>query len=376
MIPMKIPFLKALFGSEEIEAAVRVMGTKDLVKWGESARFENQFAEYTGVNHAVSCNSGTTALELVFKSLIIDEVLERGDKVVLPSFTFIGVANAVVNAGLRPVFADISEDYTIDPFSFYQSIDNDDDIKAVIAVHTYGKPCKMDEILKIAYSNDIILIEDCAEACGAEYKGKKVGSFGDAGIFSFNATKNMTAGGGGMVVTDDMQTAQTIRLLKDNGVVRTGEQFDSVLAGGNHNLNNIQAAIGIEQLKKLDKMNDRRIENALKLSELLSSVEGIQTPIILDKHVFQLYTVRLNSSIRNTVLESLKKCGIEAKVYFDPPVHMQSFYKNNYPCSGSDLSNTMEAARSVITLPMYPGLTEEEIEYMASMLKEVIPWCS
>lgn len=369
---LKIPFLKPPLGAEEIEAAVRVMRTKDLTGGGEADQFEKEFAAYIGTDYAISANSGTSALELVLHAYKCAGGLKKGDKVLIPSFTFVAVANAVVNAGMEPVFADIN------PLTFNIKIpDNVGDIRAAIVVHTFGTPCDA-SIIRYLKSQGVIVIEDCAEAMGARWWGsqKRVGSQGDCGIFSFASTKTMTTGDGGMITTNATSLTEYIKLLRVHGLSSkiSGDERSAVLPGHNYRMCNILAAIGRVQLSRVDEFCKARKAHTQKLNELITMEQiPVITPWDFHYSVYQIYTIQLkegDSTTRAAVLKALRERGIEAKVYFYPPIHRQAYYSSRYCDIG--LKCTDRISERVISLPMYPALTDEEIEYIVQCLKEVL----
>lgn len=373
---MKIPFVKPPFGEEEITAVSEVMRTAELSYGAVGLEFQLRFAIYIGSNYAISCNSGTSALELVLQAYLRMGKLKFHDKVIIPSFTFVAVANAVVNAGLKPVFADIRPDMAMD-LSQYKHIKG---TRAIVPVHTFGLPCDMENIREIANRWGFLVIEDCAEALGAQYEDRKVGSFGDAAIYSFTPTKNMVTGEGGMITADDPVLAEYLRALRAHGIhsrSANDNSRDAIMPGHNYRLSEIHAAIGNVQLKKLDKNNAERIKKA---NQLTKAIEAEGLPVITPRgyadrtHVYQLYTIQLEGAEgrdRDKVVRRLREMGIEAKVYFWPPIHLQKYYIMKYEwCTPN--KNTNRIAESVITLPMRPTLMDEEIDYMVQGLKEVL----
>lgn len=379
---MKIPFLKPPYGDGEIAAVSRVMRTADLTIGPEVEVFENRFAEYIGSKYAVAVNSGTSALELTLQALVLSGRVNMGAGVIIPSFTFVAVANTVVMAGLTPVFVDI------DPLTLNITPDNMDlhpgvwnSVQVIIPVHTFGMPCNMDAINHLAKQHDLIVIEDCCEAAGTVYNGNKVGSHSDGAVFSFTPTKNMTTGEGGMITTNSDVTVRSIRSLRNHGMADFVR--DSIIPGHNYRMSNITAVIGLVQLEKLDEFNDARNKNAAILGKL---IEEKDLPVIVPcsalGRTHQMYAVQIiggddNSNtapdIRGNVLGALNKNGINAKAYFYPPIHNQTFYtKMGALRSNTGLLMTDIVSERVISLPMYPDLSEEELAYMADSLAESI----
>jgi len=381
---MQVPFLKPRFGQDEIDAVSRVMRTANLTNGPETTLFEEEFADYIGTRYAVAVNSGTSALELVLQSMIYTGRIERRAGVIIPSFTFVAVANAVVNAGLVPVFADISPNTMNIDLDNITLDNNPVPIQAIIPVHTFGLSCDMYEMVDFASKHGLVIIEDCAEALGAAYAGYRVGSLGDCGIFSFTPTKNMTTCEGGMITTNNESLADVIKLLRSHGISPGATYYrDTCLPGHNMRMSEITAAIGRVQLEKLEWMNTERMRNTILLNKLISEKD---LPVMLSPkleqlmatdHACQMFTVQLLTADhrlvtceeRDAVLAELIKRGIDAKVYFYPPIHQQTLYKDHhFYCSVTGMDVTEAVSRRVITLPMYPELTEAEIEYMADCL--------
>jgi len=378
---MQVPFLKPMFGQDEIDAVSRVMRTANLTNGPETAAFEKEFADYIGTDYAIAVNSGTSALELVLQSYILTGQIEPGAGVIIPGFTFVAVANAVLNAGLIPVLADISPTtMNIDTENIQLNKYASKEIQAIIPVHTFGMPCYMNKVAEFAGKHGLVVIEDCAEAMGAMYNEEKVGSFLHCGIFSFTPTKNMTTGEGGMVTTDDAGLADAIRLLRTHGISPcvNPNHRDTVIPGHNMRMSEITAAIGRVQLAKLDRMNAARMRHTTLLYSLIFGKKiPVELPITIAEHACQMFTVQLLTADhrlvtceeRDAVLAELIKRGIDAKVYFYPPIHQQTLYKEHqFYCSVTGMDVTEAVSRRVITLPMYPELTEDEIVYMADCL--------
>lgn len=361
----KIPFLRPPFSDCDIEAAVRVMKTANISKGNEVSEFEKRFARLLGDKYATAVNSGTSALELSLEALTLAGRLDVRDTVALPSFTYVGVANAVVNAGLRPVFVDI------DPETMcIGSVPNTD---GIIFVHTFGHPVPV-ELIEHAHDEDMVVLEDCAEACGSYINNHRyVGTFSCMSIFSFNATKNMTTGEGGAVMTNDDSLYKILIALREQGFYNQtlkglklkGLKHNSefVFPGHNMRMSNIVAALGLSQLDKLPDMNARRLELARKYNDLLR--DAVTVPDLPDGHSVQLYTIRVPENKREHVINYLKACGVEAKVYFKP-IHQFEFYQRYF--SIEPLKVTEQVAKEVVSLPMYPSLTDDEVIYVANAI--------
>ena len=367
MIPLSRPY----FDDEEINSVTEVLKSGWVAHGPKNEELEEKFAKYLGVKHAVSLNSCTSALQLAI------EANNLKGEIVLPSFTFVASANAILKAGCKPVFADIEyETCNVDPVKIKEKIT--EKTVGIMPVHFAGQSCKMNEIMEIAEEKDLIVIEDSAEAIGAEYKGRKTGTFG-IGCFSFWATKNMTTGEGGMLVTNDDELAERVRILRGHGnptttLEREGKKMpwirDCLMPGYNFRMSNILAAIGLVQLKKLDEMNEMRRKNAEYLNKHLDFDE-IDKPVELKdcKHVYQMYTIKVKGIDRNDFVFKLREKGIGVSVHFDPPVHLCTYYRSIY---NEKLPVTEKVSKSIVSLPMYPGMNKEELDRIIHEIENVI----
>lgn len=358
---MPIPIAKPVIGEEEIRAVTEVLRSGKLVQGEKVEQFEKGFSSYVGTKFAMAVSSGTAALQIGLQSMGI----RKGDEVIVPPFTFAATANAVIHCGATPVFADIdSRTFNIDPEKIQEKIT--DKTRAVICVHLYGQACEMGSLTNICKSANADLVEDAAQAVGAEYKGRKVGTFGRISAFSFYATKNLTTGEGGMILTGQKDIAEKVKMIRNQG---QSEQYKHEIISYNFRMTDIQAAIGIEQLKKISDLNKKRIENASFLSDSLSSVKGIETPFVPGhvKHVFHQYTIKVPKG-RDKLLNYLNVHEIGARVYYPEPVYLQppylkmGFRKGLCPV-------TEEVCRQVLSLPVHPLLTQEELETVADAVR-------
>jgi len=353
MIPISAPMI----GKDEISAVRKVLESGNLSMGKVTQDFEEAFSHYIGPEHAVATGSGTSALQVGIEALDIS----KGSEVVTTPLSFIASSNALLFNYLKPVFADIDPDsFNIDPEEMEESITRR--TRAVLVVHLYGNPCRMKEIMELCEDHNLLLIEDCAQAAGAELGGRKIGSFGDVSCFSFYATKNMTSGEGGMVLTNDEEIAERARLLRNHG---QNGQYNHVMLGYNYRMNDIQAAIAMAQLRRLDRMNQKRIDNAQFLSERLSGTEGIELPNVLNdaKHVFHQYTIKVFNKKRDALLQYLNRNGIGARVYYTRPIYHQPLYQRIGLDSGCPVAE--EAANHVLSLPVHPGLGKAELKLIA-----------
>jgi len=361
-----IPIAKPCLSEEEIKAAAEVIKSGVLTQGGKTEQFEERFGEYLGVKEAIAVSSGSAALYL---SLIAHNI-GVGDEVVTSPFTFVATANAILLSGAKPVFADITEvDFNIDPQKIEEKIT--ERTKAVIPVHLFGQPADMRQIIKVAEDNNLLVIEDACQSHGAEYEGKKVGSFG-TGAFSFYPTKNMTTGEGGMVTTNDEKISLKIKQLRNHG------SFDKDrcdLLGFNFRMTEIGAALGIKQLEKLDDFNSTRANNALYLSDKLKEIKGVSIPTVCKgrKHVFHQYTVRVDKDFgksRDKVARYLKEKGIITGVYYRFPLHKQPLYERlGYGHEGLPVSERV--SNEVLSLPAHPGVSRQNLDYIAATIKEI-----
>lgn len=350
-----IPIAKPIIGVEERKSVLDVLAS-GLLAQGEKVReFEMEFAKYIGTKYAVATSSGTTALHLALLACGI----KKGDEVLTTPFTFIATANAVIFCNATPVFVDINEKtFNIDTEKIEKAITKR--TKAIIPVHLYGQPCEMDRIMEIADKHNLIVIEDACQAHGAEYKGTKVGSFGTANCFSFYPTKNMTTGEGGMITTDSEEIAEKIRQLRDQG---QSERYNYSMLGYNFRMTDIAAAVGIEQLKKLNNFNCKRIENARILSVHLKNV--VEIPYVLPhvKHVFHQYTIK--TRYRNLLKEALANACIGTGIYYPKPLH---YYRHLSKFSNSNLKNAEIIANECLSLPVHPGIGKKELEKIITVV--------
>ena len=385
MIRISAPFL----GEEEISAVERVLRSGMLSQGAYVEAFESAFADFIGVEHAIAVSSGTAALHIALLAAGIGE----GDEVITTPFTFIATANAILFVGAKPVFVDVREDdFNIDVEKVKDAIT--ERTKAIIPVHLYGQPCDMKAIVDLAEDHNLHVIEDACQAHGAEFAGKKVGSFGTAGCFSFYPTKNMTTGEGGMITTNSKEIAKKARMLRNHG---SSARYMHEILGFNMRMTDISAAIGIEQLKKLHYFTKRRRENAEYLTERLEGICGIVTPVVKERrtHVFNQYTIRVVGDEeadgakgddgangdkgnggkegvvnRDDLARMLTERGVEVGIYYPRPVHKQPLYKKlgyeeRFPISE-------KVSEEVLSLPVHPGVRKGDLEMMVEIIHECI----
>ena len=360
-----IPIAKPVLGREEMEAVRNVFESGILVQGGRTRLFEEEFAEYIGVEHAVAVANGTVALDTALKTLRIGP----GDEVVTSAFSFVASSNCVLYQGAKPVFADIDpRTFNIDPLDVAEKITTK--TRAIIVVHLFGQPAEIDALKEVAEDHEIALVEDAAQAHGAEYKGRKVGGLGDIGCFSFYATKNMTTGEGVMMTTNSSELERKARLLRNHG--ETGKYHHAIL-GYNYRMSEITAAVGSVQLRKLDKLNEKRRENADLLTRGIEKISGLTAPYVKDdvRHVFHQYVVRVEggySMERDKLVERLRERGVDVAVHYPTPLYGQRLYRElGY---GKTVCHMAEdASKRVLSLPVHPSVTEEDITYILDLLR-------
>ncbi len=357
-----IPIAKPLIADEEIEEVVKVLKSGFIAQGPKVAEFEEKFAKYIGVKHAVATSSGTTALH----TALLAAGIKSGDEVITTPFTFAATSNSALYVGAKPVFVDIDpETYNIDPKKIEEAVT--DKTKAIIPVHLYGQPADMDPICKIAEEHDLVVIEDAAQAHGAIYNDKKAGSIGDAGCFSFYPTKNMTTSEGGMITTDNDEIAEAASIIRAHG---ESERYTHVVLGYNFRMTDIAAAIGLVQLKKLDKFNAKRNENAAYLTEHIEKIDGIKAPYVSEnvKHVFHQYTIRVDKAKRNELIKFLNEEGVGTGIHYPKPIYTQKLYKDLG--IGASCPEAEKAASEVISIPVHPSIDLEDLEKIISVLEE------
>ncbi len=345
------------------EAIERVLNRGRFILREEVRRFEEEFSTYIGTKYGIGVNSGSDALYLALQALGIG----KGDEVITVSHTFVSTADAIVRNGAKPVFVDIDADtYCIDVTKIEERITNK--TRAILPIHLYGHPADMEPITDIAKKYNLIVIEDACQAHGAEYKGKKVGSIGDVGCFSFYPVKNLGAyGDGGMVVTNDDALTTRLKMLRNCG---QSQKYHHDFVGINSRLDEIQAAILRVKLHHLDEWNERRREVAGLYDELLKD-SGVATPVEKEyaKHVYHLYVIRHKN--RETLQKRLLERGIQTIIHYPIPVHLQRAYESLGYGKG-DFPVTEECANEVLSLPIFPELKNEEVEYVAQSLSKVV----
>lgn len=362
---MHIPIARPVIGQDEVAAVSEVLLSGMLAQGDKVAEFEQKFAGYCGTAQAVAVSNGTTALH----AALLAAGIGPGDEVIVPAFSFIATATAVSMCGAKPVFADVDEQiFTISPDQVKERIT--EKTKAVIGVHLFGQPFDVDPVKEICETHNLALIEDAAQAHGALYHGVKVGNLGRAGCFSFYATKNMITGEGGMVTTSDKPMADRLRRIINHG---QSEKYLHTELGYNYRMTDIAAAIGIVQLKKLDKFNMRRRKNAEYYTANLTA-KGLIKPKVADnvQHVYHQYVVQVTKDFplsRSALMDLLKAKGIGSAVHYPIPIHRQPLYApvaDPDPCPvATRLSET------VLSLPVHPSLDTKDLATVCEVLNRV-----
>ncbi len=350
---------------KEIDSAIkRVFNSGVFIGGKEVEDFEKRIAQFCGIKYAISLNSGTDALFLSLKVLDIG----KGDEVITTPFTFIATAEVIVSCDAKPVFVDIDpKNFNINPSKIEKKITKK--TKAIIPVHLFGQMADMDEIIRIAKKYKIYVIEDAAQAIGARYKGKKAGSIGDIGCFSFFPTKNLGAyGDGGMILTNNKKITEKIRLLKNHGSSYK-EKYLNLIPGINSRLDSIQAAILRVKLKYLEKWSRKRQEIARYYNQELRGVGDITIPEVSPdrNHIFHQYTIR--TQYRDKLKNYLRKKGITVMIYYPLLLHLQPAFKYLGYKKG-DLPKSEKTAREVLSVPIYPEITRKEQNYTIRIIKE------
>lgn len=360
-----IPVARPAIGQEEISAVTSVLESGMLASGERVVEFEKKFADFCGTNHAVAVNNGTAALH----AALLAADIGPGDEVIVPAFTFVATASAVAMCGARPIFADVDEQtFNIDPRLAEERVTPK--TRAIIGVHIFGQPCDIEALQQICESHSLKFIEDAAQAHGALYKGSRVGGFGHFGCFSFYATKNMITGEGGMVTTSEKAYNERLRLIINHG---QSEKYLHTRLGYNYRMTDINAALGIVQLKKLEKFNLRRRKNAEFYATNLS-VKGLVLPVTASGmgHVYHQYVVRLTEEFsmgRTEFMEYLKKKGIGSAVHYPVPLHRQPLFglaNDPDPCPVST-----KLAGSVLSLPVHPLLDQKQLGYICDTINRV-----
>lgn len=352
----------AMLRKEIYQAIANVLDHGQFILGPEVERFEKRAAEYLGSKHAVGLNSGTDALVIALESLGIGE----GDEVITTPASFFATAESISQVGARPVFADINYDtFNMDVRNIADRISPQ--TRAILPVHLFGRPVEMGEIMELAESRDLQVLEDCAQSFGADFGNQKTGSIGDAGIYSFFPTKNLGGiGDGGLLVTDDEEVAEQARMLRTHGGTN---KYHNVKLGYNSRLDSIQAAVLDIKLNYVDEFNRGRRAAAQYYNDQLEELEGIETPEISEGHVFHQYTIRVKEGRRDSLKMHLAKRGIDTNIYFPTPQNELPVYEDKgYPV----LPDARRMSEEVLSLPIWPHIEEETQQVVCDRIEEFL----
>ncbi|MFW5903657.1 MAG: DegT/DnrJ/EryC1/StrS family aminotransferase [Halolamina sp.] len=353
------------FGEAEQAAVADVLDSGMVADGPEVRTFEAEFAEYCGSDHAVATANGTAALVAALEALELGD----GDRVVTTPFSFVASSNAIRLVGAEPVFADVDpETYNLDPEATRRAV-RAVNADAILAVHLYGLPADVAALRDVARTEDVRLVEDAAQAHGAEYRGESVGTFGDAAAFSFYPTKNMTTGEGGMVLTDREAVAERAASYVNHGRTADDSPYAHERVGHNLRMTSLAAAIGRVQLERLPEWIQSRRENAERLSTGLADVPGITPPVEPEgrRHAYHQYTIRCEN--RDRLREHLEAAGVGTGVYYPAPIHQLGAYEDY----DADVPAAERAAGSVLSLPVHPGLSADEVDHVLESVRSAAP---
>lgn len=372
-----IPYGKQNIDDEDINAVVEVLKSDWITTGPKVEEFEKAIANYVDAKYAVAVNSGTSALDIAVGALELPE----GSEIITTPFTFVASSNCILYNNCKPVFADINpKTYNIDPEQIRKKIT--DKTKAILYVDYAGQPCDIDEIKEIAEDNNLHLIEDAAHAIGAEYKGQRIGSFADLTEFSFHPVKHITSGEGGAVTTNDEKLYEKLKMLRNHGMDKSikerfgpnaGYRYDIKLLGKNYRITDFQCALGLSQLKKLDGILAKRNDIVKAYNEEFSKIPEITIPYVKSdvKSAWHLYTILLDNKIdRDKLFTLMRSRGIGVNVHYIPAYHF-SYYKK-FGISAEDYPNTEGIFSRIITLPLYPKMTKDDVGRVIESVKECI----
>jgi len=358
--------VKIIIGEKEKKLVNEVLDSGMLAQGPKVKEFEEKFAQLCGVKHAIAVNNGTSALH----TSLFAAGIKPGDEVITVPFTFVATANSIIMQGAKPIFVDVKEDtFNIDPEKIKEAVT--DKTKAIIPVDLYGQVYNYKAIKKIADDYGLKIIEDAAQAVNAELDGTKSGNFGNVSAFSFYATKNMITGEGGMVTTNDDEIAEKSKLFRHHGQSEK-TRYEYYCMGYNYRMMDLQAAIALGQIEKINEFTEKRIGNAKLLSDGLKDVNGIITPFVKPnaKHVFHQYTIKIDGFrlTRDKLVEHLKTNGVGCGVYYPKPLHLHPWFANLGYKEG-DFPVSEMLSKNVLSLPVHPGLSKEDINKIIEVIK-------
>jgi perosamine synthetase len=371
---MQVPLSSPDIVEKDIESVVSVMRTRFLSIGPKIQEFEKKMCDYIGVKHTVAVNSGTSALHLIIRGLGIGE----GDKVLTTPFSFIASSNCILFEKAEPLFVDINEEtLNLDPDKVEKklkslSAEELKKVKAMLVVDAFGQPADWDRFEDIARKYKLLLIEDSAEALGSEYKGKKCGTFGEAGVFAFYPNKQITTGEGGVLVTDNEELAIAARSMRSQGRGISGEWLDHDRLGYNYRMDELAAALGCSQMERLDEILEKRAKVAEMYNQKFAEIEAVQIPYVstnTSKMSWFVYVIRLADGInREKVMDYLNREGVQCKPYFTP-IHLQPFYVDMFGYKKGDFPITEDVSSRTIALPFFTNLQEEQMDYVVEKVK-------
>lgn len=372
-----LPYALPWIGEEEIQEVVDSLRSGWVTTGPKVKRFEEEFAQYVGCKHAIALNSCTAALHVALAALGIGP----GDEVIVPTMTFCSTANVVAHLGAKPVLVDVNEDFHISAKEITKAITSR--TRAIVPVHYGGQACDLDEILAVAKRRGVPVIEDAAHAAGCEYRGRRIGVHGVATAFSFYATKNMTTGEGGMLTTGDDEVARRVRLLALHGMSRDAWKrytqagswyYEISEAGYKDNMTDIQASLGIHQLRRLDSFNKRRQEIARRYTDAFADLPGVTLPRELPDrdHIYHVYAIQLTNGLdRSEFINLMKEAGIGTSVHFIP-LHRHPFYQRTYGYSAQDFPVAEELFRGLVSIPLYPKMSERDVDDVIGAVRGIV----
>lgn len=362
----KFQIAKPYILKEDINIVVEVLKSGQLALGPKLKEFEDKFAKYVGVKYACAVSSGTAALHLGVKAL----GLKKGDEVITTPFSFVSSSNCLIYEGVKPVFVDIEEEtFNIDPFLIEQAITSK--TKAILPVHIFGQSADMVPILKIAKKYNLKILEDACESLGATYKGDTVGTTGDIGTFAFYPNKQMTTGEGGMIVTNSKKLYDLCDSMRNQGRGDNGDWLLHKRLGYNYRMDDMSAALGITQLKKLDWMIEQKREIASWYNDELQNTPGVEIPRIGSNrtHSYFVYVIRVKKGKRNLLMMKLEKKGIQTKPYL-PAIHLQPFMKELFGFKRGDYPVAEKVSEETLALPLYIGLNKKDIKFIVKEIKD------
>jgi len=371
-----IPYGHQWIDNSDIRAVIKVLKSDWITQGSKIKEFENAVAKYCGVKYAVAVSSGTAALHAAYAVAGI----KAGDEVITTPLSFAATSNAIIYCGGKPVFADIQEDtLNINPKEIKKKITKK--TKTIASVDFAGHPCDYDEILKIAKKYKLLIIEDAAHALGSEYKGKKIGSFADMTILSFHPVKTITTGEGGMILTNNKYFYDKLQVFRNHGMIKKPEKgnwyYEIEKPGYNYRLTDFQCALGLSQLKKIDQFIKRRREIFFEYNKAFRDVREIVTSVERNyaKSAWHIYVVQLRierlKADRKKIFEELKKKGIGVQIHYIP-LHLQPFYRQKFGYKLGDFPNVENYYERAITLPLFPKMTDKDVQSVIRVVKETI----